>query len=109
MELPVGDVLLIERDIEFTLYFGAGPLSISKKADEFNVAAAVESLGDVVHCRTGGALNLIPEAEVLAEVAASGPRVTCLASLRASCQASMSSNFVIFIVTQSVVVSSLVK
>jgi len=74
-ELLVGDVLLVERDIEFTLHLGAGPLSIAEEANELNVASTIESLSDIVHHRTGSTLNLVAKAEVLAEVAASRPRV----------------------------------
>jgi hypothetical protein len=43
LELLFSDVLLVESDVEFALNFGAGTLSISKKADELDVAAAVET------------------------------------------------------------------
>jgi hypothetical protein len=80
-KLLVGDVLLIESNVELTLNFGAGTLSISKKTDELDVAAAVETLSDVVHCRAGCSLDLITETEVTTEVRSTSALVHALRKL----------------------------
>jgi hypothetical protein len=65
IELGLGDVVLVEGNVELALDFSAGALSVAEKADELNVAAAVKAFGDVVHDRAGCALNLVAQAEVL--------------------------------------------
>lgn len=59
------DVLLIQSHVEFALNLRAGTLGIPQEPDEFLVASTVKALGNVVHDRTGGPLNLILQAEVL--------------------------------------------
>jgi hypothetical protein len=48
-ELVFGNVLLIERNIEFALDLSAGTLGVAQETDKLHVAATVESFGDVVH------------------------------------------------------------
>ena len=64
LELIGINVFLVQCDIEFALDLRAGTLGIPEEFDELLVAAAIKTLGDVVHDRAGAPLDLIFESEV---------------------------------------------
>ena len=48
------DVFLIQRHVKFALHLGAGAFGIAQEPNEFYIGFGIETLGDVVHGRTGG-------------------------------------------------------
>ena len=75
LELVGIDVFLVQCDIEFALDLGTGTLRIPEEFDEFLVASAIKTLGDVVHDGAGGPLDLIFESEVPDELSLIGDAV----------------------------------
>jgi len=59
LEDPLGNIHLIERDIQLALDLGGRPLRVSQKLDKFCIAAAIEPFSDVVHHGTRSPLDLV--------------------------------------------------